>query len=588
MGWCIKWGFGMLAAVMSFPASSLAAIDVLVDSRAGVQKISPYIYGKNITGINDTEKDAQDETKIASEDSTIQRMNEIGFRFFRANSGNNATRYNWRKKLTVHPDWYNNVYEHDWDITAKTIQDKLPGANAMYALQLSGYAASTTANNFNDWDFYQTNGAWAKSTLDLAGGGEVSADGQTALKTGDYRLYNEEWPADSTVAILNHWKDNLKLDMKRFEYWSMDNEMEIWDGTHSDLPLTVTQQFLVERYLDVAKKARAAWKDVKLTGPVTANEWQWCGVKSDPNAGEDRNYCWLEYFIKKVAEAQKTSGVKLLDVLDIHWYPAEKSYEERINWHRVFFDTTYVYSGANGIKKVNGGWDNSINKEFIFKRLNDWMNAYFGENHGIGLGLTETDITSDDAMLTALVYASFLGTFMDHGVELFSPWGWGAGMDEVAHLFIRYGHDFRVASTSNNDSLVSAYSSVTEALDSMTIILVNRSEKESQSVNLSVENFDANSAAKTLTLSGLVGETFVSHTKNALQSGNAVVAAGKISLELPAKSITAILLTNRNPNAIPKRAVRAVPKKTGTPRYVNGRVAKKNRNASHPMPTFAK
>lgn len=272
MGWCIKWGFGMLAAVMSFPASSLAAIDVLVDSRAGVQKISPYIYGKNITGINDTEKDAQDETKIASEDSTIQRMNEIGFRFFRANSGNNATRYNWRKKLTVHPDWYNNVYEHDWDITAKTIQDKLPSANAMYALQLSGYAASTTANNFNDWDFYQTNGAWAKSTLDLAGGGEVSADGQTALKTGDYRLYNEEWPADSTVAILNHWKDNLKLDMKRFEYWSMDNEMEIWDGTHSDLPLTVTQQFLVERYLDVAKKARAAWKDVKLTGPVTANE----------------------------------------------------------------------------------------------------------------------------------------------------------------------------------------------------------------------------------------------------------------------------------------------------------------------------
>ena len=349
----------MLAAVMSFPASSLAAIDVLVDSRAGVQKISPYIYGKNITGINDTEKDAQDETKIASEDSTIRRMNEIGFRFFRANSGNNATRYNWRKKLTVHPDWYNNVYEHDWDITAKTIQDKLPSANAMYALQLSGYAASTTANNFNDWDFYQTNGAWAKSTLDLAGGGEVSADGQTALKTGDYRLYNEEWPADLTVAILNHWKDNLKLDMKRFEYWSMDNEMEIWSGTHSDLPLTVTQQFLVERYLDVAKKAKKAWKDIKLTGPVAANEWQWCGVDSDPNAAEERNYCWLEYFIKKVAEAQKASGVKLLDVLDIHWYPTEKTYEDRINWHRVFFDTTYVYPGANGIKKVNGGWDNS-------------------------------------------------------------------------------------------------------------------------------------------------------------------------------------------------------------------------------------
>lgn len=586
MGWCIKWGLGMLAAVMSLPAISLAAIEVRVDSKAGIQKISPYIFGKNISGLNDAE--TSDPAKIAAEDSTIKRMNEIGFRFFRANNGNNATRYNWRKKLTVHPDWYNNVYAHDWDITAKTIQDKLPGANAMYAFQLSGYAASSADYNFNDWDFYQTNGSWAKSTLDLAGGGVASADGQTALKTGNYSLYNEEWPADSTVAILNHWKDDVKLDMKRFEYWSMDNEMEIWSGTHSDLPLTVTQQFLVERYLDVAKKAKKAWKDIKLTGPVAANEWQWCGVDSDPNAAEERNYCWLEYFIKKVAEAQKASGVKLLDVLDIHWYPTEKTYEDRINWHRVFFDTTYVYPGANGIKKVNGGWDNSIVKEFIFKRLNDWMNAYFGKNHGIGLGLTETDLTTDDAMLTALIYASFLGTFMDNGVELFTPWSWGDGMDEVAHLFIRYGHEFRVASTSSNDSLVSAYSSVTESQDSMTIILVNRSEKMSQTVNLSVENFEALPQVQTLTLSDLSGETFVSHTENALRHGTAVASDAKFSLELPAKSITALLLIHQNPTSIPKKTLRSVKKKSGTPRYVNGRIAKEKATGFYPTPTFAK
>ena len=586
MGWCIKWGLGMLAAVMSLPAISLAAIEVRVDSKAGIQKISPYIFGKNISGLNDAE--TSDLAKIAAEDSTIKRMNEIGFRFFRANNGNNATRYNWRKKLTVHPDWYNNVYAHDWDITAKTIQDKLPGANAMYAFQLSGYAASSADYNFNDWDFHQTNGSWAKSTLDLAGGGVASADGQTALKTGDYSLYNEEWPADSTVAILNHWKDDVKLDMKRFEYWSMDNEMEIWSGTHSDLPLTVTQQFLVERYLDVAKKAKKAWKDIKLTGPVAANEWQWCGVDSDPNAAEERNYCWLEYFIKKVAEAQKASGVKLLDVLDIHWYPTEKTYEDRINWHRVFFDTTYVYPGANGIKKVNGGWDNSIVKEFIFKRLNDWMNAYFGKNHGIGLGLTETDLTTDDAMLTALIYASFLGTFMDNGVELFTPWSWGDGMDEVAHLFIRYGHEFRVASTSSNDSLVSAYSSVTESQDSMTIILVNRSEKMSQTVNLYVENFEALPEVQTLTLSDLSGETFVSHTENALRHGTAVASDAKFSLELPAKSITALLLIHQNPTSIPKKTLRSVKKKSGTPRYVNGRIAKEKATGFYPTPTFAK
>lgn len=582
----MKMNFKFSAGIFSiFLATSFASINVEVDVFAGIQKISPYIFGKNMSGINDAV--TTDSAKIAAEDSTIRRMQEIGFRFFRMNNGNNATRYNWRKKLTVHPDWYNNVYEHDWDITARTVQDRLPGANAMYAFQLSGFVASSKDYNFADWDFYQAHGSWAKATLDLAGGGEVADDGMTLVKAGDYRLYNQEWPADSSVDILKHWRDDLKLDMRRFEYWSMDNEMEIWNGTHSDLPLQVTQQFLVERYLDVAGKAKAVWADVKLTGPVAANEWQWCNVDSRAKSDGEPS-CWLEYFIKKVAEAQKASGVRLLDVLDIHWYPTEKTYEERINWHRVFFDTSYVYAGANGIRTVNGNWDASIDKEYIFKRLNDWMDRYFGKGHGIGLGLTETSIVTDDAMLTALIYASFLGTFMDHGVELFTPWSWGDGMDEVAHLFIRYGHEYRVESVSDNDSLVSAYASVTRNNDSLAVILVNRAEHDAQTVNLSVKNFDALKGVTRLTLSNLQGETFVSHLENALDKDSTEAENGKVSVVLPAKSITALLFANQNPSALRKKSIRSRAQKEGSRRYVNGRAAERNTTGLNPMPTFAK
>ena len=548
--------FGTLFAV-----SPTLAIDITVDANAGIKKISPYLYGRNIDKISDGDAEVTEE-----ESAFINQMLEAGIHMLRANNGNNATRYNWRHKMTVHPDWYNNVYSHDWAITAQKVLDKMPGVDAMYAFQLTGYAASSTDYNFPDWNWKQEHGTYATQTFDLAGGGEVSEDGKTLIKAGDASLYNMEWPADSTVAIIPYWKDELKFDMSRFKYWSMDNEMEIWRGTHSDLNLPVTGDFLVERYIDVAKKARAQWKDIKLTGPVAANEWQWCSVssynKEDRPKGEDRNYCWLEYFIMKVAEEQKKSGVRLLDVFDIHWYPSEKDYESRVNWHRVMFDTTYNYPGANGIKMVGGNWDNKITKEYIFVRINQWLEKYFGKNHGITLGITETSIIDNDPMVTALTYASFLGTMQDNGVEIFTPWTWGDGMYETVHLFSRYGHPNRVQSTSSNDSLVSAYSSISNKGDSLTVIFVNRAEKDAQDIDLNLANFASDGKIKTLTLQNLKGETFVSHTSNALKE-NAVGAnaqggtttatsysINRFKMTLPAKSITAVLLTTTTPKQI--------------------------------------
>lgn len=556
---------GVLAAAVTAGlfAAANAAINVTVDADAGIKKISPYLYGRNIDKISDTSVESD-----TAETNFINKVLESGIHMMRANNGNNSTRYNWRRKMTVHPDWFNNVYDHDWDITAKKILDKMPGVDALYGFQLTGYAASSTNYNFPDWDWQKAhNGSYPSRTFDLAGGGEVSDDGKTQTKAGDPSLYNMEWPADSTVRIIPHWKDELKYDMSRFRYWSMDNEMEIWRGTHNDLDLPVTGDFLVERYIDVAKKARAAWGDIKLTGPVVANEWQWCHIgayndESRPKI-DGKEYCWLEFFIKKVAEAQKSSGKRLLDVFDIHWYPTEKDYESRVNWHRVLFDTTYYYMGGNGVRCASGTCDWSDKekgyKSYIFVRINQWLEKYFGKDHGIKLAITETDLNDSDPMVTALTYASFLGTMQDNGVEIFTPWTWGDGMYETVHLFSRYGHENRVQSTSSNDSLVSAYSSISNKGDSLTVIFVNRSQNATQDVNLTLGSFEAaDGSVETLTLSGIIGETFVSHTNNALKKGTAQVASKKVSMTLPAKSITAVLFTTKNPKVVDAIATTAV------------------------------
>ena len=115
-----------------------------------------------------------------------------------------------------------------------------------------------------------------------------------------------------------------------------------------------------------------------------------------------------------------TTRLRLLDVLDIHHYPGVTNPADVVQIHRTYFDTTYDSPEANGVKAVNGGWDNSITKEYIFVRCQQWLEQYMGPNHGVTFAITETDIQVHNAPLASIWYASMLGEFMRHGVEIFT------------------------------------------------------------------------------------------------------------------------------------------------------------------------
>jgi len=526
--------------LLAFQAGRGQNITVQVNANEGRIPVSPYIFGRN----NNLSDNPADPTSA----DNITLYKEAGLRFARENGGNNATKYNWRRKLGSHPDWYNNVYDHNWDFAAQDIQDRIPGLQVMWAFQLIGKAAGSKTSNFNDWA-YNSSQWWSGVGQNLAGGGQVNpAGGSQALVNGNPDLYLENWTADSATGILKHWfwPGGLGMDNRQFVYWSMDNEPEIWNGTHDDvMPSLLSASAFMDAYFAVAKKARERFPEIKLTGPVPANEWQWYRWGDQSLTIDGKSYCWLEYFIKRVADEQKSSGIRLLDVLDIHWYPSETSNADLVQLHRVFYDENYVYPGANGVKTVNGGWDNTQNKEYIFKRINDWLLLHFGENHGIGIGLTENDISSYDANIVSVVYASMLGTFADNGVEIFTPWSWKTGMWETLHLFSRYAKTTRVRTTSSGEVTVSGYSTVNSSNDSMTVILVNRDLSTSRTATVNLTGFSVSDGSyKILELSSLPStETFVSHTTNALKSKTATVSGNSFSLTLPSLSTTAVILT---------------------------------------------
>lgn len=518
-------------------AFSQTPVRIDIDVSKGKKPVSPFIYGKN---------NVLPSTFLSSgTTSEITKAKEAGVRFVRQGGGNNSTKYNWRLKLSSHPDWYNNVYANDWDAAAKNLFDKMPGVQGMWSFQLLGKAAANTKNNFSDWAYNQSKW-WAGVNQNLAGGGQPNPTGTKALVEGNPDLYLMEWTADSTVGILDKWfgPKGLGYDKTKIQYWNMDNEPEIWSGTHDDVMKTqCTAEEFMQLYFKVAKAARAKYPEIKLVGPVPANEWQWYRWGSGITSG-GKNYAWLEYFIKRIAEEEKASGIKLLDVLDIHFYPGESDATNSVQLHRVFFDRTYVYPGANGVKTVNGGWDTSINKEYILGRCSDWLIKYMGANHGVTFGLTEIDIKSTDPNVQAVWYASTMGEFMKNGVEIFTPWSWKLGMWETLHLFSRYNHKNYVQAISQNETLVSAYPTINEAADSMTVVLVNRSLTETILVNLNFSEFHVNPGKSPMYSISNLGatETFISRSNNALKKTQVEASASNISVELAPLSVNSISL----------------------------------------------
>jgi len=203
-------------------ASKAQEVTITINANQNKRAVSPYIYGLN----NNYDKPAQ-------------FYKDAGVRFSRLNQGNNATKYNWRKKISSHPDWYNNVYANDWDAKSLIIANNNPEMQAMWAFQLLGRVASSTEHNFNDWA-YNSSQWWEGVNQNLAGGGTPNTSGKDngkAAVEGDVELYTEEWPADSTVEILNHWfgSGGLGLNKNQFLYWNMDNEADVWNGTHDDV-----------------------------------------------------------------------------------------------------------------------------------------------------------------------------------------------------------------------------------------------------------------------------------------------------------------------------------------------------------------
>jgi len=142
------------------------------------------------------------------------------------------------------------------------------------------------------------------------------------------------------------------------------------------------------------------------------------------------------------------------------------------------------------------------------------------------------------------------GRLPTNGVEIFTLMVLEPGPVGTLHLFSRYAKAIRVESVSSLDTTVSAYSSVNAAGDSCTVILVNRHPTTVQSSACCAGRISRRSAGSfdVLELSSLPTgqETFISAHKQCAQEKTVTPASSAFSLDLPAYSVSAVLLAGKS------------------------------------------
>lgn len=244
-------------------------------------------------------------------------------------------------------------------------------------------------------------------------------------------------PSETSVPapaeMIGGWIRNLReKDIGRgsrgVQMYILDNEPGLWNSTHRDVhPDPLTYDELLDRTVRYATEIRRADPDGLIAGPA---EWGWLGYNysaKDVEVGKflrpDRrahgDVPLVPWYLSQIAAYEKANGMRLLDYLDVHFYPAAAG---------VYGDDRVDPAGrALRLRATRSLWDRDYTDESwidekiaLIPRLKTWVS----ENHpGLKVSLGEWSFGGDHDISGALAAAESLGRFGQLGLDAAFYWG---------------------------------------------------------------------------------------------------------------------------------------------------------------------
>jgi len=276
--------------------------------------------------------------------------------------------------------------------------------------------------------------------------------------------------------------------------YSLDNEPGLWHETHPLMhPKPATCREVIDKSVALAKVVKDVDPHAESFGP---GPWGMTAMDrlSDKSDWKEINakerYGWfLDYYLSEMRRASDALGVRLLDVLDLHWYA----------------DAGNVRNGG-GTAVMNAPrslWDASY-------REPTWIGRWFSRNlpllvkaresidthyPGTKLAISEYNWSMADRIEGGLAQVEALGVFGRMGVHLacyYQP-EWQADNRYAAAAFRlfrnydgkggRYG-EVSVSAVTSDRNAVGAYASAASSGDTLHVVLTNRSYVEDVAVTI--------------------------------------------------------------------------------------------------------
>lgn len=309
--------------------------------------------------------------------------------------------------------------------------------------------------------------------------------------------------------------------------YALDNEPALWSSTHPRIhPNKTSCQELIDRSVALSSAVKDVDPAAQIFGPVlygfaAYNNFQDAADWSAVRAGH--SYSWfIDYYLDEMKVASNSQGRRLLDVLDLHWYPEAQD----IDGKRVTENQT-VYTQTNAEARMQAPrtlWDpDYVEKSWIgqwfrsslplLPKITKSIKTYYP---GTKLAMTEYSYGGQNHVSGGIAMADVLGIFGKYGLYFASYWGGNDTYISAAYKIFRnydgnkstFGDTHILASMSDkvNSSIYGSMYTADAAQIHLVVLNKNYTQPIRGAFNLTsprffssarVWAFDANSAAIT-------------------------------------------------------------------------------------------
>jgi hypothetical protein len=380
------------------------AVSVRLACEGKLQKISPYIYGTAVGG---------------------KAWTQLGVSVRRW-GGNLASVYNWESNVSnTGADWF---FENNQQpaFAQSVIDSTAHGALTALTVPTIGWVAKDSSSYSFPVSVFGPQAKTDPYRNDVGNGERPSGE---KIPPGPPTRTSVE----ASPEWIKRWLETIRAsDVKHgqrqiYEY-ILDNEPMLWSGTHRDVhPEPLGYDELLDRTIRYGTVVRQVDPSALIAGPA---EWGWPAYfnsakdaesnKTNPDRTAHGGVPLIEWYLRKLRDYERTSGVRLLDVVDLHYYPAgdnlygggaggsdPETQERRLRSTRGLWDPTYL----------DESWVND--KVRLLPRMHEWIDNNYP---GRGISIGEWNFGGEKDVTGALATAEALGRFAQFGVTSAFYW----------------------------------------------------------------------------------------------------------------------------------------------------------------------